>query len=65
MTAEVIQFVPRANPNRLSDGDRRAIALQDYVCNAGYTVMPSEMKQFLDAYDTTPSDYIAPSDDCA
>jgi hypothetical protein len=58
---DLIQFVPRSNPDRLSIEDRRAIALHEYVASAGYPVDTGELKGVMSCLkaempDTSPSE---------
>lgn len=65
MTADVIQFVPRPNPDRQSVEDKRALELQ----HRHEVITVAEQDEFRRSYlaahpDTSPSEMNADSGDC-
>ncbi|MGM4997828.1 hypothetical protein AB8A05_04120 [Tardiphaga sp. 538_B7_N1_4] len=68
MSAEIIQFVPRANPNReaplCNAPDVLGVPSSQVVGNYGPLTIQG-CKYWTDSTDTAPSEYVAPSDDCA
>jgi hypothetical protein len=57
MTAKIIQFIPKPNPNRKTLEQQAAELAEQFTKMAGAEVA-YEM-------DSAPSEYVAPSDDCA
>lgn len=54
MSAEIIQFVPKPNPNR-----------EKAISETLEQMAAKWVTELHDLGDTAPSEYVAPSDDCA
>jgi hypothetical protein len=54
---EVVQFIPKANPNRLTQTEEVEQKAVEFLERAPALI--------ASGYDTAPSEYSAPADDCA